>query len=96
VFQNQIAEALAAADCIVMPGLFKPEKVPESERLDIDQLVEDLKGLGRDAWNLGTVEDIIRKVCDEARSGDLIVIMSNGGFGGISEKLPRALQTDRN
>jgi len=96
VFQKQIADALAAADCIVMPGIFKPEKVPECERLDEDQLVEDLKGLGREAWNMGTVEAIIRKVCDEARSGDLIVIMSNGGFGGISEKLPRALQEHRN
>jgi UDP-N-acetylmuramate: L-alanyl-gamma-D-glutamyl-meso-diaminopimelate ligase len=92
VFQQEIADALGAADCIAMPGIFKPETVPESERLDEDKLVEDLRRMGRDAWNLGTVEDIIHKVCEEARSGDLIVIMSNGGFGGICEKLPRALR----
>jgi UDP-N-acetylmuramate: L-alanyl-gamma-D-glutamyl-meso-diaminopimelate ligase len=40
------------------------------------------------------VEGIIRKVCDEVRAGDLIVIMSNGGFGGIYEKLPEALQAE--
>lgn len=92
VFQKEIAEALAEADCIALPALFKPEKIPESERLDEDRLIEDLRAMGRSAWNLGTVEGIIQKVCEEARPGDLIVIMSNGGFGGIYEKLPAALE----
>jgi UDP-N-acetylmuramate: L-alanyl-gamma-D-glutamyl-meso-diaminopimelate ligase len=92
IFQREIAEALSVADLIALPELFKPEKVPGSERLDENQLVEDLRHMGRAAWNLGTVEDIIRKVCEESRSGDLIVIMSNGGFGGIYEKLPAALE----
>jgi UDP-N-acetylmuramate: L-alanyl-gamma-D-glutamyl-meso-diaminopimelate ligase len=92
VFQREIAEALGLADCVALPGLFKPEKVPENERLDENQLVEDLRRKGCIAWNLGTVEGIIRRVCEEARPGDLIVIMSNGGFGGIYEKLPSALE----
>ncbi len=92
IFQREIAEALGLADLVVLPGLFKPEKVPESERLDENQLVEDLHHRGCNAWNLGAVEDIIQKVSEEARSGDLIVIMSNGGFGGIYEKLPLALE----
>jgi UDP-N-acetylmuramate: L-alanyl-gamma-D-glutamyl-meso-diaminopimelate ligase len=92
VFQREIAEALGAADCIVLPDLFKPEKIPESERLDENRLIEDLRLAGRAAWNMETVENIIRKVCEEIRSGDLIVIMSNGGFGGICEKLPAALE----
>jgi UDP-N-acetylmuramate: L-alanyl-gamma-D-glutamyl-meso-diaminopimelate ligase len=92
IFQNEIAEALGQADCIALPGLFKPEKVPESERLDENRLIEDLRRMGRSAWNLETVEGIVQKVCEEARSGDLIVIMSNGGFGGIYDKLPSALK----
>lgn len=48
--------------------------------------------MGRDAWNLETVERIIQKICEESREGDLIVIMSNGGFGGIYDKLPAALE----
>jgi UDP-N-acetylmuramate: L-alanyl-gamma-D-glutamyl-meso-diaminopimelate ligase len=94
IFQREIAEALSLADFIALPELFKPEKVPGSERLDENQLVEDLRRMGRAAWNLGDVEGIIRKVCEEARAGDLIVIMSNGGFGGIYEKLPDALRTE--
>jgi UDP-N-acetylmuramate: L-alanyl-gamma-D-glutamyl-meso-diaminopimelate ligase len=93
IFQREMAEALSVADCVALPGLFKPEKVPEGERLDENQLVEDLRRMGRAAWNLETVDGIIRKVCDEARTGDVIVIMSNGGFGGIYEKLPSMLET---
>ncbi len=92
VFQDEIAEALGQADCIAIPALFKPEKVPEGQRLDENRLIEDLRRMGRAAWNLETVEGIIRKVSEEARSGDLIVILSNGGFGGIYEKLPAALE----
>jgi UDP-N-acetylmuramate: L-alanyl-gamma-D-glutamyl-meso-diaminopimelate ligase len=95
IFQREIAEALGLADCIALPELFKPEKVPGSERLDENQLVQDLRDMGRAAWNLGDVAGIIRKVCDEAREGDLIVIMSNGGFGGIYDKLPAALGSAR-
>jgi UDP-N-acetylmuramate: L-alanyl-gamma-D-glutamyl-meso-diaminopimelate ligase len=93
VFQHEIAEALGLADCIAIPALFKPEKIPESERLDENYLIEELRQMGRAAWNLGTVDGIIQKVIEEARAGDIIIIMSNGGFGGICEKLPKALET---
>ncbi len=91
IFQHEIAEALAAADCIVLPALYRPEKVPEGERLDITLVIEELRRVGRAAWNLADVEGIIQLVCAEARAGDYIVILSNGGFGGIYEKLPAAL-----
>jgi UDP-N-acetylmuramate: L-alanyl-gamma-D-glutamyl-meso-diaminopimelate ligase len=93
VFQREIAEALSLADCIAIPSLFKPEKVPDADRLDENRLIADLRSAGRAAWNLGTVEGIIQKVCEEICLGDLILIMSNGGFGGIYEKLPAALKT---
>lgn len=92
IFQNEIAEALATADCVAIPALFKPEKVPADERLDVGRLIDDLRSKGISAWNLDAVENIIEKVRAEAREGDLIVIMSNGGFGGIYDKLPAALK----
>ena len=92
IFQREIAEALSLADCVAIPALFRPEKVPETERLNENRLIDDLRTRGCSAWNPGTVDGIIEKVCEEARSGDLIVIMSNGGFGGIYEKLPAALE----
>jgi len=92
IFQAEIADALSLADCVAIPALFRPEKVPEAERLDEKRLIGDLRALGRAAWNPGTVDGIIEKVCEEIRPGDLIIIMSNGGFGGIYEKLPAALE----
>jgi UDP-N-acetylmuramate: L-alanyl-gamma-D-glutamyl-meso-diaminopimelate ligase len=92
VFQREITEALGTADCILIPQLFKPEKVPESERLNIPRMIGDLCAMGRAAWNLEGVEGIIAKVSAEARCGDVIAILSNGGFGGIYEKLPSALK----
>jgi UDP-N-acetylmuramate: L-alanyl-gamma-D-glutamyl-meso-diaminopimelate ligase len=92
VFQQDIARALGTADCIAVASLFKPEKVPDEERLDLGLLVETLRKEGRSAWNPATVEGIINKVCEEVRPGDIIVIMSNGGFGDIYTKLPTALE----
>jgi len=91
IFQREVAEALSQADCIVLPALYRPEKVPESERLDVARVVQDLSGMGRAAWYVDSVEGIIERVCAEARAGDLVLILSNGGFGGIYEKLPSAL-----
>ena len=91
VFQREIADALAKADCVAVPALFRPEKVPEGERLDLDRLAADLRVRGVAAWNLETVDAIIEKVVAEARPGDLVVLLSNGGFGGIYDRLPAAL-----
>jgi UDP-N-acetylmuramate: L-alanyl-gamma-D-glutamyl-meso-diaminopimelate ligase len=92
VFQTEIAEALSFADCIALPALYRPERIPENERLDEERLIEDLRRMGRAAWNLEDVPGIIQKVSEEAQPGDLILILSNGGFGGIYEKLPIALE----
>jgi UDP-N-acetylmuramate: L-alanyl-gamma-D-glutamyl-meso-diaminopimelate ligase len=96
IFQDEIALALSEADCIALPPLYKPEKIPASERLDIDAVTASLRRAGRAAWHLDGVEGIISKVLEEARRGDMIVVLSNGGFGGIVERLPEALSEQRN
>jgi UDP-N-acetylmuramate: L-alanyl-gamma-D-glutamyl-meso-diaminopimelate ligase len=93
IFQNEIAQALGLADLVVIPPLHRPEKVPEAERLNLTQVISDLSAMGKQAWNLENVDRIIEKVRAEARAGDVIVILSNGGFGGIYEKLPAALRS---
>jgi len=95
VFQSEFADALAYADCIVLPPLYKPEKTPAGQRLDEELLIKDLHQAGRAAWNLQDVECIIRKVCKEAQAGDLIVLLSNGGFDNIYQRLPQALRNRR-
>ncbi|HET9384800.1 MAG TPA: hypothetical protein VFO67_06610, partial [Gemmatimonadales bacterium] len=65
--------------------------LPEAERLDTGQLVEQLRARGQRARGVADNDDIIRAIVDEHRSGDVVVLMSNGGFGGIHRKLLRAL-----
>ena len=66
-------------------------RLPEPERLSVPQLVRDLIRGGRSAREAESIEDIIGTIVRERRTGDRVVIMSNGGFGGIHQKLLRAL-----
>jgi UDP-N-acetylmuramate: L-alanyl-gamma-D-glutamyl-meso-diaminopimelate ligase len=90
VFQDDFARAFAAADEVLIAPLFR-SKLPEAERLSLPQLVRDLIGCGRSAREAESIDDIIGKIVDEHRPGDIVVLMSNGGFGGIHQKLLRAL-----
>jgi UDP-N-acetylmuramate: L-alanyl-gamma-D-glutamyl-meso-diaminopimelate ligase len=90
VFQDDFARAFAAADEVLIAPLFR-SKLPESERLSVPQLVCDLKGSGQSARETGSIDEIIDVVVREHRPGDIVVLMSNGGFGGIHQKLLRAL-----
>jgi UDP-N-acetylmuramate: L-alanyl-gamma-D-glutamyl-meso-diaminopimelate ligase len=91
VFQADFAKAFASADRVVLPAVFR-SNLPEEQRLSVEQLVEDLKTAGTDARYIPAVDDIVRAVAAEARDGDLVVVMSNGGFDDIHRKLLSALE----
>ena len=91
VFQNQLAEALATADFAIVAAIPDLHKIPLNDRLDPDQLSADIARLGGQGWYLPDLETIIAKVKAQAHSGDVIAVLSNGGFGGIHEKLLTAL-----
>jgi UDP-N-acetylmuramate: L-alanyl-gamma-D-glutamyl-meso-diaminopimelate ligase len=90
VFQDQFAEAFDAADDILIAPVFR-STLPERERLSVPELVRDLRARGRSAREPKSFDDIVDVIVREHRSGDLVVLMSNGGFGGIHQKLLRAL-----
>ena len=90
VFQSDFAVAFRGADEVVIASVFR-STLPEEERLSERQLVEDLRVAGVSARHLPDVDTIVRNVSAEVRAGDLVVIMSNGGFGGIHRKLLEAL-----
>ena len=90
VFQDDFARALAGADEVVLASVFR-SNLPESERLSEAGLVEDLTRQNVRARHLPSVDAIVNAVSKEARDGDLVVVMSNGGFGGIHQKLVAAL-----
>jgi UDP-N-acetylmuramate: L-alanyl-gamma-D-glutamyl-meso-diaminopimelate ligase len=92
VLQSDLARSLAVADEVVIAGVFRSEAVPESERLELPELLTEMKNQGTHARRIGTADEIVQTVAPEMRSGDVVAILSNGGFGGIYEKLPERLR----
>ena len=90
IFQREFAEALSGADQVLLPAVYRAS-IPEDQRLAPEQIVETLSAAGVRARYVPDLEAIVALVAREARAGDLVVVMSNGAFGGIHEKLLHAL-----
>jgi len=91
VFQDDFARAFGGADEVLIAPIFR-STLPESERLSIPRLIRDLRAGGQSAREADSIDDIVSGIAGEHRRGDLVVLMSNGGFGGIHQKLLRALE----
>jgi UDP-N-acetylmuramate: L-alanyl-gamma-D-glutamyl-meso-diaminopimelate ligase len=94
-FQADFARAFAIADRVIVAAAHLPGKVPEGLRLSEAGLVAGIRREGTDAAFIPTVEEIVQVLVAEARPGDRVAILSNGGFGGIHDKLLRALEAAR-
>ncbi|MGH9524949.1 MAG: UDP-N-acetylmuramate:L-alanyl-gamma-D-glutamyl-meso-diaminopimelate ligase [Terriglobales bacterium] len=92
VLQKELVEALAQADAVVVAAIFKSEAIPENERLDVQAVVHDIEQRGRPAWHLADADAIVKKIVPELKAGDVVAVLSNGGFGGIHEKLAGELK----
>jgi UDP-N-acetylmuramate: L-alanyl-gamma-D-glutamyl-meso-diaminopimelate ligase len=92
VLQTDLARSLAQADEVIVAGVFRSEAVPENERLELSALAAEIERNGRRARLLADADAIVETVSPEMRSGDVVAILSNGGFGGIYEKLPARLR----
>ncbi|HTH53427.1 MAG TPA: UDP-N-acetylmuramate:L-alanyl-gamma-D-glutamyl-meso-diaminopimelate ligase [Edaphobacter sp.] len=91
IFEKDLIESLALADRVVLAGVFKSESIPLEERLDPEHVVRGLLERGVPAAVHHDADSIVAALAPEVRSGDVVAILSNGGFGGIYEKLPRAI-----
>jgi len=91
VFQQDFAEALALADQAVVAAAHLPGKVPPDQRVSEGDLVRSIEASGGHGRLIGSVAEIVSALAAEARAGDQVVVLSNGGFGGIHEKLLQAL-----
>jgi UDP-N-acetylmuramate: L-alanyl-gamma-D-glutamyl-meso-diaminopimelate ligase len=92
VLQAALARSLALADEIVVAGVFRSEAVPLNERLELPELAAEIQKHGRRVRLLADADEIVQTVASEMRNGDVVAILSNGGFGGIYEKLPARLR----
>ncbi len=92
VLQYALARSLALADEVVVAGVFRSEAVPENERMQLPELAAEITRHGRQVRLLADADSIVQTVAPEMRRGDVVAILSNGGFGGIYEKLPARLR----
>ena len=91
IFEIALVESLALADMVVLAGVFKSENIPVNERLDPSVVVRKLRERGIPAAMYQDADVIVAALAPEVRSGDIVAILSNGGFGGIYDKLPRGI-----
>ena len=91
VLEAQLVEALALADGVVVADVYHKEKIPEPERLKLEQVLEGLLHRGILAEVGGSADQIVEAILPRLQSGDVVIIMSNGAFGGIHQKLLQAL-----
>lgn len=93
VFQDDYAQAFSAADYVVIASVFDSKKVSEKGRaLDTGRLIESIAQQGKPAFALPGADEIVAHLVPQLREGDVVAIMSNGGFGGIHEKILTALK----
>ena len=92
VFEHELVESLALADRSVLAEIFKSEAIPAGERLHPENVVAALRGRGLESAVYADADAIVAAIAPELRKGDVVAILSNGGFGGIYTKLPQALE----
>jgi len=94
VFQQELVASLAFADQVVIASVFfkTTDALRPEERLDVERVVAELNARGVEARQLPDAAAIVNDIAPRLAAGDVIAILSNGGFGGIYEKLPAALQ----
>src|SRR5580692_8071145 len=92
VLQDALVRSLALADQVVVAAIFKSEAIPEAERLNLNRVIDEVKKRGKQARVLADADAIVKAITPELRERDVVAILSNGGFGGIYEKLPQRLR----
>jgi len=93
IFEHEFAEALAIADQVVLANVYQPEKVPESERLSVEKVARliNRRSTSPRAQVIGGAAAIASQLADAAEPGDVVLVMSNGGFDSVHEKILQAL-----
>ncbi len=87
VFQKELADAFEVADAVIVSQIARLELLKPEERLDPVKLMNDIKGNGKPTAYLPDADSIVAHVKKEASGGDIVCVFSNGGFGGIHDKL---------
>lgn len=91
IFQEELPEAFGQANGVILAAVHRAERLALEDRLDPEAVVARLRKRGIEAWSIPQVSEIVRFLAGQVHGGDVICIMSNGGFGGIQVLLREAL-----
>jgi UDP-N-acetylmuramate: L-alanyl-gamma-D-glutamyl-meso-diaminopimelate ligase len=91
VLEADLVASLRLADRVVLAGVYQQQRIADAERLHPEDVVRALNSEGTPSELLENADAIVNGVAPELRSGDVVAILSNGGFDGIYEKLPARL-----
>jgi UDP-N-acetylmuramate: L-alanyl-gamma-D-glutamyl-meso-diaminopimelate ligase len=92
VLAADLIESLRLADCVILAGVFQQQLIPDAERLHPEEIVRALNAAGTPAELCADGNTIVNRVAPQLAPGDVVAILSNGGFDGIYEKLPARLK----
>ena len=87
MFQSELADSFADADAVVISQVDRLELLSTEQRLNPQKLMDDLSSAGKQAAYLPDVDTIVSHIARHAEGGEVVVVFSNGGFGGIHGKL---------
>ena len=91
IFQQELTDAFSEADVALFGSVARENMLAPEERLDLDALAGDLRGRGLAAEIIGDADRLAAYVSERAQPGDVVAILSNGGFGGVHQKIMVAL-----
>jgi UDP-N-acetylmuramate: L-alanyl-gamma-D-glutamyl-meso-diaminopimelate ligase len=97
IFQDEYPRAFASAEYVLLAPLFEAHRLAADDQLSVPQVIDDLRAQGKTAYEIGgadsnaSADAIVAHLAPALRAGDVVMIMSNGGFGGIHQKLLAAL-----
>jgi len=93
IHQDAYAQSFDRADRVFVQVPLPHDRVPQSERLDAHALCARIRARGVSATACASADEILAALLREARPGDVILVMSNGAFGGLVDRLLQALDT---
>jgi len=96
VFQAELVDSLGLADRVILAAVYQQGRIAEGERLHPEQVVAALNDAGKPAELGADVAAIVESLAAQVEAGDVVAILSNGGFDGIYEKLPARLRLKGN
>ena len=95
VLENDLIESLRLADRVMMAGVYQQQRIPDAERLHTEDVVDALNAAGTPAELHPDASEIVASIAPRLQSGDVVAILSNGGFDDIYEKLPARLRASK-